>query len=42
MTYDLGRCICGKWPLYIGAWDRHGNTVRCRGCLKIPTECWCR
>jgi len=39
----LGRCpTCrAKWPLYVGAWDRYGQTIRCRGCLKIPAECTC-
>ena len=39
---DLGRCVCKRWPLYVGIYDRHGNTVRCVGCLRIPAECWCR
>lgn len=39
---DLGRCICGRWRLYLGVWDRHGYTVRCYGCRRVPGECWCR
>lgn len=41
---DIGRCpTCrGKWALYVGGYDRHGRTVRCGGCLRIPGECWCR
>jgi len=38
---DLGSCPCGRWPLYVGAYDKHGKTVRCRGCLRIPRECMC-
>lgn len=40
---DLGRCpTCrGKWPLYVGSYDRHLHTIRCRGCLRIPAECTC-
>lgn len=38
---DLGRCPCGRWNLYVGAYDRHGKTIRCRGCLRIPAECRC-
>ena len=40
---DLGACpTCHKWALYVGAYDRHGQTVRCHGCLRVPGECWCR
>ena len=39
---DLGGCpSCHKFRLYVGAWDRHGYTVRCSGCLKVPGECHC-
>jgi hypothetical protein len=36
------RCRCRRWPTYIGAYDRHGNTWRCHGCRRIPAECRCR
>lgn len=39
---DYGRCVCRKWPLYLGIYDRHGSTLRCYGCKRIPAECWCR
>ena len=32
----------GKWSLYTGAWDVHGSTIRCSGCLRAPSECFCR
>lgn len=37
----MPRCICGKWQTYIGAWDEHGNTIRCHGCLKPINLCTC-
>ena len=38
-----GRCpgCSGKWPLYLGSYDRHGHTIRCHGCIRIPSECTC-
>ena len=40
---DYGRCpgCRGKWPMYRGIYDRHGDTLRCHGCLRIPQECTC-
>lgn len=37
----LPRCRCGRWSTYLGAWDAHGYTLRCRGCLKVVAECVC-
>lgn len=38
----LPRCLCGKWQTYLGAYDREGYTLRCRGCLKAIGKCVCR
>ncbi len=39
---DVPRCPCGKWPTYLGAYDRDGMTWRCRGCLRAIGKCRCR
>lgn len=38
----LPRCGCGKWGTYLGAYDRNGYTLRCRGCLRAIARCTCR
>lgn len=38
----LPRCQCGKWKTYMGAYDRDGYTLRCRGCLRATARCTCR
>ncbi|MFI5833199.1 hypothetical protein ACIA5A_05930 [Micromonospora sp. NPDC051300] len=36
------RCQCRRWKTYMGAYDRDGYTLRCRGCLRATAWCTCR
>ena len=38
----MPRCRCQRWRTYIGAYDRDGYTLRCRGCLRAIARCTCR
>ncbi|MBM0206664.1 hypothetical protein JNW90_29365 [Micromonospora sp. STR1s_5] len=38
----MPRCRCGRWRTYLGAYDRDGYTLRCRGCLRAIGRCRCR
>jgi len=39
---NLPRCRCQRWQTYVGAYDRDGYTLRCRGCLRAIAKCTCR
>lgn len=39
---SLPRCPCKRWKTYLGAYDRDGYTLRCRGCLRSIGRCTCR
>lgn len=39
---NLPRCRCRRWKTYVGAYDRDGYTLRCRGCLRAIAKCTCR
>lgn len=38
----MPRCRCQRWRTYLGAYDRDGYTLRCRGCLRAIAKCTCR
>lgn len=38
----MPRCRCQRWQTYLGAYDRDGYTLRCRGCLRAIGKCPCR
>lgn len=40
---SMGTCpTCRKWKAYVGTYDTDGRTLRCRGCLRAVSKCWCR
>jgi hypothetical protein len=38
---ELPRCRCTRWRTYMGAYDKDGYTLRCRGCLRATDRCTC-
>ena len=38
----MPRCRCSRWQTYLGAYDRDGYTLRCRGCRRSIIRCGCR